>query len=394
MTEELKHIPTLRFPEFRDSGEWIQKPLENVLDYEQPTKYIVDSDKYKEAGTPVLTANKSLILGYTDETYNIYNTLPVIIFDDFTADSKYIDFPFKIKSSAIKLLTVKCNREDNLRFIFEAMQLIPFEAKEHKRHYISEFQKQKISVPQNSTEQKKIADCLSSLDNYINATQEKIELFQAHKKGLMQQLLPGFGHSMPQKRLSKFEKSKEWNQAQLKDIATSFSGGTPNVLNKDFYNGDIPFIRSGEINKAETELFLSDLALQKSSAKRVIKGTILYALYGATSGDVAISQIDGAINQAILAIIPNNKMSNIFLFYTLAHQKETIRNKFLQGGQGNLSGQIIKNLSISFPCLSEQKNIAECFTTIDYLIDKTTQKLVMLQKHKQGLIQQLFPRIK
>ena len=87
MTEELKHIPTLRFPEFRDSGEWIQKPLENVLDYEQPTKYIVDSDKYKEAGTPVLTANKSLILGYTDETYNIYNTLSVIIFDDFTAEN-------------------------------------------------------------------------------------------------------------------------------------------------------------------------------------------------------------------------------------------------------------------------------------------------------------------
>ena len=87
-------------------------------------------------------------------------------------------------------------------------------------------------------------------------------------------------------------------------------------------------------------------------------------------------------------------MSNIFLFYTLAHQKETIKNKFLQGGQGNLSGQIIKNLSISFPCLSEQKNIAECFTTIDDLIDKTKQKLVMLQKHKQGLIRQLFPRIK
>lgn len=146
MAKELKHIPNIRFPEFKNSGEWNKIALEDILDYEQPTKYIVESDNYKEEGTPVLTANKSIILGYTKELHNIYETLPTIIFDDFTADSKYIDFPFKIKSSAIKLLTVKCEREDNLRFIFETIQLIPFEAKEHKRHYISEFQKQYIYI--------------------------------------------------------------------------------------------------------------------------------------------------------------------------------------------------------------------------------------------------------
>jgi len=393
MTKELKHIPNLRFPEFIKLGVWEMKTIDSITSQESSTM-TMNRLEFQKEGFPVYGADG--LIGYISY---------------FQQEEEYISMVkdgsgvgklnlCQEHSSILGTLTAIKSKDSKiyfLKWIYYLLNTLDFSSYVKgagiPHIYYSDIKHKDVYVPSFS-EQKKIAECFFSLDNYINATQEKIELLQAHKKGLMQQLLPIFGSPMPQKRLSKFEKSKEWIQAPLKDIATSFSGGTPNVLNKDFYNGDIPFIRSGEINRAETELFLSDLALQKSSAKRVIKGTILYALYGATSGDVAISQISGAINQAILAIIPNNKMSNIFLFYTLAHQKETIKNKFLQGGQGNLSGQIIKNLSISFPCLSEQKNIAECFTTIDDLIDKTKQKLVMLQKHKQGLIRQLFPRIK
>ena len=185
-----KTLPELRFPEFQNDGEWIPRPLSDILNYEQPTPYIVEDDTYKKEGTPVLTANKGFILGYTDESLGIYNKLPVIIFDDFTTDKKYVDFPFKIKSSAIKLLTLKDEERDNLRFVFECMNNIVFEEKEHKRYYISEYQHINIYVPSLLQEQNQIADTLQSVDKQISEYDKKIKALELYKKGLMQQLFP------------------------------------------------------------------------------------------------------------------------------------------------------------------------------------------------------------
>lgn len=185
-----KTIPELRFPEFQNDGEWIPRPLSDILNYEQPTPYIVKDDTYKKEGTPVLTANKGFILGYTDESFGIYNKLPVIIFDDFTTDKKYVDFSFKIKSSAMKLLTLKDEERDNLRFIFECMSNIVFEEKEHKRYYISEYQHINIYVPSSLQEQNQIADTLLPIDKQISEYDKKIKALELHKKGLMQQLFP------------------------------------------------------------------------------------------------------------------------------------------------------------------------------------------------------------
>ena len=119
---------------------WQIKKISDLLDYERPDKYIVKStaysDKYK---TPVLTANKSFVLGFTDEDFGIYDNVPVIIFDDFTTDSKYVDFPFKVKSSAIKILKAK-NKNVNLKFVYEKIKSIKFPVGNHKRYYISEYQ--------------------------------------------------------------------------------------------------------------------------------------------------------------------------------------------------------------------------------------------------------------
>ena len=104
------------------------------------------------------------------------------------------------------------------------------------------------------------------------------------------------------------ENESSWETRTLGSISTSFSGGTPSSSIQEYYNGSIPFIRSGEINNNSTELYITTKGLDNSSARVVNKGTILYALYGATSGEVAISHIQGAINQAILAIFPNEKI--------------------------------------------------------------------------------------
>ena len=178
--------PELRFPEFKE--DWVKTNFEKLLKYERPDKYIVDNTNYNIEGTPVLTANKAFILGYTDENFGIYTKLPVIIFDDFTVDKKYVEFPFKVKSSAIKILKPKFN--DNLKFIYELMRTVKFSADEHKRYYISTYQYIDVFVPQKIEEQNKIAECLNSIDELISAQTEKIEALKLHKKGLMQGLFP------------------------------------------------------------------------------------------------------------------------------------------------------------------------------------------------------------
>lgn len=183
-----------------------------------------------------------------------------------------------------------------------------------------------------------------------------------------------------------------WEQRKLKDFTLSYSGGTPTVSNKNYYNGTIPFIRSGEISGERTELFITEEGLNKSSAKSVHKGQILYALYGATSGEVSLSKIDGAINQAILAISTKEGYSNAFLSFWLRKEKDRITATFLQGGQGNLSGEIVKNLIVPVPSQLEQTKIGDFFNQLDGIITLHQRKLETLKKLKRTLLQKMFPK--
>jgi len=177
-----------RLPGF--SGEWEVKKIGELLDYERPDKYLVQSTDYQEnAQTPVLTANKTFLLGYTSEDYGIYYDLPVIIFDDFTTDSKYVISPFKVKSSAIKILKNK-SAVTSLKFIYERMRLIQFPLGEHKRYYISEYQHLKIPMPKKE-EQTAIASVLSDMDAEIAALEAHCDKTRALKQGMMQELLTG-----------------------------------------------------------------------------------------------------------------------------------------------------------------------------------------------------------
>ncbi len=170
---------------------WAVKKLRDFLDYEQPTKYLVaETDYNNNNDTPVLTAGKTFILGYTSEELGIYKEdLPVIIFDDFTTAIKYVDFPFKAKSSAMKILKPK-NKKVNLMFIFNVMQLIRFPLSDHKRYWISEYQNIDIRVPK-SEEQNRIATILSDMDAEISSLETKLAKYKQIKQGKMQNLLTG-----------------------------------------------------------------------------------------------------------------------------------------------------------------------------------------------------------
>ena len=176
----------LRFPQFSD--EWKQTTLGEVLDYEQPTNYIVRNTEYSSNVSliPVLTANKSFILGYTYEQ-DAYNKGKCIILDDFTLDIKFVNFPFKVKSSAIKILVAKDGT--NILFIYNCLLFLRLseQEKDHKRHYISEIQPLIVALPSLS-EQNKIADFLSLIDERIEVEEELLKQYEMQKKYLLRQM--------------------------------------------------------------------------------------------------------------------------------------------------------------------------------------------------------------
>ena len=183
-----------------------------------------------------------------------------------------------------------------------------------------------------------------------------------------------------------------WEQRKLGEVSESYSGGTPSVGVKEYYGGQIPFIRSAEINSEITELFLTEEGLKKSSARLVAMGDILYALYGATSGEVGRARLRGAINQAILAINPHTGYDSEYLAQWLRKSKHSIIETYLQGGQGNLSGTIVKELLVDFPSLKEQRAIGDFFSQLDHLITLHQRKYDKLQILKKAMLEKMFPK--
>lgn len=222
-----------------------------------------------------------------------------------------------------------------------------------------------IPVPK-IEEQVKIGRYFESLSNLIALHQRKYNKLLNVKKSMLEKMFPKNGSNIPEIRFKGF--TDPWEQRKLGDISESYSGGTPTADKKEYYNGDIPFIRSGEISGDKTELFITDEGLNNSSAKMVQIGYILYALYGATSGEVSISKLKGAINQAVLAIQPHQNYDSQFLMQWLRKSKDNIIGTYLQGGQGNLSGNIVKELIVDVPTYEEQKGIGEYFSNLDNLI--------------------------
>ncbi|MCK0159041.1 restriction endonuclease subunit S [Allomuricauda sp. F6463D] len=241
----------------------------------------------------------------------------------------------------------------------------------------------KVNIP-TLPEQQKTASFLSSVDKKIGQLQQKKSLLEDYKKGVMQQI---FSQKL---RFMKEDGSAypDWEEKRLGDFCEFFSGGTPRSTNKKFYLGTIPFIGSGNISDEKVYSYISEEALNSSSAKMVVKGDLLYALYGATSGEVALSKINGAINQAVMCIrtIADKK----YLFHLLKYNKERIVKTYIQGGQGNLSGRIVSDLKFNFPCLEEQTQIAHFLSAIDKKIAVVQTQIEKTQTFKKGLLQQMF----
>ncbi len=244
-----------------------------------------------------------------------------------------------------------------------------------------------VTIP-SYDEQNKIGLYFEQLNTLITLHQRKCDETKRLKKYMLQKMFPQNGEKVPEIRFSGF--TDDWEQRKVCNITTSYSGGTPKSGYTEYYDGDIPFIRSGEIYSDKTELFITELGMKNSSAKMVHEGDILYALYGATSGEVSRAKLDGAINQAILAIVPNDDINANFLVEWFRKEKDKITDTYLQGGQGNLSAQIIKELEVTIPSYDEQNKIGLYFEQLNTLITLHQRELENLQNIKKFMLGKMF----
>lgn len=366
-------VPRLRFPKFRNAAAWEKKPLSTLLDYERPDKYIVSDTTYQDSGTPVLTANKSFVLGYTNESNGVYSATPVVIFDDFTTDKKYVDFSFKVKSSAIKIL--KAKGDDSLRLIFELMRGIKFDPKEHKRYYISEYQNLEIAIPRHA-EQQKIADCLMSLDEVVAAQGCKLEALKAHKRSLIQQLFPREGKTRPSLRFPEFRNAAEWKSATVDTLSSTIT--PPRKIPTSGYGAEglLPIIDQSPDPICG---WTNDLDAKVDARYPLI-------IFGDHTCVLKLVEHDfaqGADGIKIISALPHIDIR--FLYFALQADPVTsasYRRHF----------SLLQEKHIAFPeGLKEQQHIADCFSSLDAKITAESRQLAALKTHKQGLMQQLFP---
>lgn len=384
-------VPRLRFPEFRDSGEWKEKSLGDCLDYKQPTEYLVSDTNYNDAyGIPVLTAGKTFVLGYTNEKHGIFSEgLPVIIFDDFTTATQFVDFPFKAKSSAMKILQAKPGT--NIKFMYEVMQMVPYQVGVHERHWISRFSPIKILAPR-SEEQQKIADCLTSLDEVIAAENQKLETLKTYKKGLMQQLFPREGETVPRLRFPEFRNAPDWEKKQLAELGEIITGKTPSTTDSDLWGGDVLFITPTDIDEDGKYQETSQRTVVATTGLKLLPtGSIAYTCI-ASIGKLAITVHPSITNQQINSIVARPDVENEFIYYAMVHLTPSIKSIPATSTLPIINKTDFSKIKIWIPAdRAEQKAIADCLASIDDLIITQSQEIDALKTHKKGLMQQLFP---
>lgn len=249
-----------------------------------------------------------------------------------------------------------------------------------------------IIIP-SKKEQQRIVDLIWSIQDNIEKTEKLISINEKLKKGLLNELLTkGIGHTkFKQTEIGKIP--EEWSIKKLSQVTTAYAGGTPSRSIREFYGGDIPWIKSTEVangNIYSTEEFITEDALKKSSAKWVPENSTLVAMYGATAGKVCLLKIKATTNQAVLALIPSDELNYSYLYYFAKFIGEDLVNSTQGSGQPNLSKTIITEKLITIPSLPEQETICKKFESTDQIITKLVESANALYNLKKKLTDEIL----
>ena len=359
--------PKIRFKGF--TKDWEQRKLGEILEYEQPGPYIVDSTDYDNSySTPVLTAGQSFILGYTNETAGIKKATPdnpVIIFDDFTTSSHYVDFSFKVKSSAMKFLTLK-NDTDDIYCINNVLENIDYIPASHERHWISIFTNFDVRVPSSREEQKSIGDYFRNLDTLIALHQRKCEQTKKMKKYMLQKMFPQNGAKVPEIRFDGF--TYDWEQRKFSELYARSSEKNDGSIGMDKnitvatmqFKNDVK-VSTTEYLKTYYTFKLGDIAFEGHQSKEFRYGRFVE------------NDIGNGIVSHIFAVFRPIQEYDLY-FWKYAINNETLMQRILARSTkaSTMMHDLVTNdfLNETFlvPSVKEQKQIGAFLNKLDNLI--------------------------
>jgi len=425
-----KLVPELRFPEFKKDKEWNAEPMNKLYSFKvtnsfSRAKLNYENGSVKNIHYGDIHTKFSTLFDITKEEVPYINTDVSIdriksenyckagdlIFADASEDlddvGKSIEIVNLNKEKLLAGLHTLLARQIKPKleigfagYLFKSSGIrsqIKREAQGAKVLGISAGRLSDIEVfyPTKKEEQQKIANCLSSLDDLITAENKKLGILKDHKKGLLQQLFPAEGKTVPELRFSEFKNKRTWETDILENRGSFTGGGTPSKSNESYWLGEIPWISSSDIaedsiHQLNITRFITEKAIKSSATKRVPKNSVLIVSRVGV-GKLAISTEEICTSQDFTNFTPF-KDDLTFLGYYLKSQS----NKFLEFSQGMAIRGFTKNdiskLQLAFPDnIEEQQKIASCLSSIDKLIDAQTQRVDSLKAHKKGLMQQLFP---
>jgi type I restriction enzyme S subunit len=413
-------VPKLRFPEFRGRGAWLAKPLGQLC---TPISEKAGNAKL----TPVsITAGKGFVSQASkfgrDISGDQYRNYTYLRKGDFAYNKgNSTAFPqgyvcqlteFDEAAASSAFLCFRLNDEYQPRFL-QAL----FDQNVHGRQLASfitsgarsngllnirsdDFYAVKMPCPPENAEQRKIADCLSSLDTLIAAETEKLTALRDHKKGLMHQLFPAEGETTPRLRFPEFQDAGEWVISSLETLVSLQSGSTPDKSNPLFWNGSIPWASAKDMK----QLFLDDtqdhisLAAVNVGARLVPADSLLILTRGMTllkDVPICVLRREMACNQDVKALVPRTGVNGLFLaFALLASKRRLLEMVVIAGhGTGKLNTDELEAIELALPRAAEQQRIVDLLTWLDKLLASQSARVKHLKSHKNGLMEQLFPSV-
>lgn len=349
---------------------WKEVELGDILDYEQPNKYIIKGDILKDkspTSIPVLTANKAFILGYTNEEEGVYDKPPVIIFDDFTTDNKFVNFKFKIRSSAMKILTPK-TKEVDLKFIFLLIQTIKFNSTTHKRYYLSTYQKIKINLPPLQV-QKHIVSILEKAEKLKHKRKEADKLTKEYLQSIFNEM---FG-----------DKSK---LKSLKEVCEIIMGQSPPGNSYNETGDGTPFFQG----KSEfTEKYPIVKKWTTQPTKIASPNSILMSVR-APVGSVNLCNIKCCIGRGLASIVPKKEVNLQYAYSWFKLNEQNISDLGMGSTFKAISSAQLANLQMPIPSIELQQKFTSIVEDVERLKEKQKQSKDEINIMFDSLMKQAF----
>lgn len=407
-------VPQLRFPEFEEAGEWEEYELGKKAEILKG-KGIAKAD-IDPKGSQACIRYGELYTSYGEVISKVVSYTNVHASQLFLSKSNDVIIPSSgetkidiARASCVMVADVALGSDLNVirskingTFLSYYLngpkrQEIAKVAQGHTvvHLYRHQLEALTLSVP-SPAEQQKIASCLSSVDELIAAQSRKVEALKTYKKGLMQQLFPREGETVPQLRFPEFEEAGEWEERKLGSLASFTSGGTPSKDKSEYWNGSIPWISAASmhdliVDKSEHYVTLNAVGngtriAKKNSILILVRGSILFKRI-----PICIAGIDVAFNQDVKALELSSGVDVFFVFSQLNAIQKRISISETGIGAGKIDSTQLKELNLFLPSLPEQQKIATCLSAIDAQIALEGRKVEALKAHKRGLMQGLFP---